>query len=501
MTAAGGSRNRDTVPRWRSLERTVLAGELEPLRPRPPGPSSPLDVTEQLEAFERQPGLYTAGDLLSAAATSGARLACADPASEYVLQSPLAGPVVTALALRQLGEEADAKVPMSEGTPGSRIASLRQLLRARPHNPLRWSDLALEHTTIGLHERATREMKTALSLAPTNRLVLRSATRLHLLRGDPQRAQVLLEGQGDPDDPWIAAAALSVGAQMEHLGSLRHHRWLLEHAGLEPRHTSELASELATVEFRAGNDRRARKYMRQALVHPTENSLAQAEWAAANGMAIRLEEAGSLPTERFEAKALRAFRAVDFEAALRSGLLWQEDQRFDPGPAAFVSFVAAMGLEDHDTAIRATRLGLVANPDEVILRNNLAFSLASSDRALEAEAELARLPSTIPDPRRAAVIEATRGLILFALGQPDAGAERYLAAIRRLERLGEGDLAALAALRWTREEQRASSTIGVEFASGEARRLSRRSTSDVVQALRGRVMDTPSQGKGAQKAR
>ena len=49
-----------------------------------------------------------------------------------------------------------------------------------------------------------------------------------------------------------------------------------DHSNLD---VSELISELATLDLQSGRDKRSRQLFVRALVDPTENSLAQAEWA------------------------------------------------------------------------------------------------------------------------------------------------------------------------------------------------------------------------------
>lgn len=489
MTAAGGSKDRDVVPRWRFLEGAIETGELEPLRPSPVTSPAPVDVGEQLFAFQGDPGLYTAGDLLSAAVSAGVVLEEALPAAELVLGAPDSTPALSRLARHQARLLREEGYPWREGnwpSLGVRIANLRGNLRLHPRNALRWVDLALAHATLGLHDHALRDMNVALAVAPNNRQVIRAAARLYLLRDEPDRALRLLESARHLEDPWIAASLLSVSEVMQRQPTrTKDHRWLLERSGLEPRHLSELASEIATIELRSGNDRKAKKIMRQALVDPTENALAQAEWATVNGINIgRTPE--TLPPHPFEAEALQAFHGNRFGDALDNGVKWQEDQPFDPRPAAFVSFVACLGLENYPAAIAASRTGLMASPNEDILRNNLAFALACADLIEDAQQELDRIPGEISEPRHAAVISATKGLVAYRRGDAVRGSWLYSDAVARLEKLGETDLASLAALRWVLEAERRGSESQIGRVVAE--RLSRDSNSGIVAHWRRKVL-------------
>ena len=496
MTATGASRDRDVLPRWRFLEAAASLGDLEPLRAvQEPGPAQD-DLSEQLEAFHDRPGLYTAGDLLSAARAAGLPRREADPAAALVLGwSPLPGEALAQLArlqLEQVDEEPPAGWRAPANSPRESVSQLRRHLRLNPRNPLRWVDLSLAHATLGHHEQATRSMLAALTLAPAHRHVLRSAARLFLLRDDFERAYHVLSSGDVLGDPWLAASLVSVSQLMERpIQRIRDYRDLLTRSGLAPRHLGELASELATVELRAGNDRRARKLLLQAMADPTENALAQVEWAREQGVSLP-PTPGRLPPHPFEAGALVAFYGDDYDRALDLGKDWQADQPFDPRPATFVSYVASLGLEDYKTAVRACEIGLLANPTDSMLRNNYVFTLAASGDAQGAEAELRKLPTSSDIPREAAVFEATRGLVAYRAGDPAEGRSHYSKAVALLSRLDDPEIAALVALLWVGEERRVGGgSLYLLEAQSMAERLSARAPSRTVRVVKERVLGAP----------
>jgi len=251
---------------------------------------------------------------------------------------------------------------------------------------------------------------------------------------------------------------------------MRRARKILDDSGAyAPWHLAELASQIATTELRAGRVKPAKRLMRLALVQPTDNALAQAEWASANGLTI---EPVSLDVPRtYEARALRHFHAGDWQRASRAGLDWLADQPFAQEAAQFTSYVASVGAQDWQAAEHAARTGLVANPGNDMLRNNLAFALANQGRPEEAQQQLDHVASAQLEPREHAVMGATRGLVLFRRGLASQGREAYEQAVTALAGLQQRDLAALANAFWAREEILAGTDEAAHAVHAAAKRI------------------------------
>lgn len=460
MTAAGTPDDRDVVPRWRPFGLTVRSGETAPLARRAPL-RGPTDLSEPEAAFRDSPGNYTAADLVGAAFTTSTRSELALEAARGLADDPDAGAAPRDLA-RALLDWAAYGVRLPEETDPPhldflavqrRAGQLRRILRAEPRNAVRWADLALAHTVLGHPLQAEREMRTAIAIAGPNRFLLRAAARLYVHMDRPDGAHDLLVR--DPsvlEDPWLAAAELATATLAGRTSRYtRRARQLVDDGeGHAPRHLSELASQVATAELRAGRARRAKKLMAVALREPTENALAQAEWASANG--LTLHEANLEGPRTYEARALRFSHAGDWAAASAAGMEWLADQPFAQEAAQFTSYAASVGAENWALAQKAAEAGLVANPDDHMLRNNLVFALANQDRVTDAYEHLRVIPWTHVAGRERAVLVATEGLMLFRSGQAEGGRRQYRAAISALNHMGEPDLAALATAFWAREE-------------------------------------------------
>lgn len=472
MTAAQGMDERSLIPRWRPFRLSAALGELSSgPRRAPRGSIRQLDL-EPLSAFSAAPTLHTAADALSLA------LSLADPEPlrpivEFVEAGAGDNALLAASAarVRQQLDCIPVRVEDSWFDVHERNAELRNIrreLQQRPRNPTKWVDLALAQTLLGQTDRAKRSLTTALGLAPLNRFVLRSAVRFFIHAEDPGAAQHALRGAKGSADPWILAAEI---ASDEAAGttptSMKDALFVLASGNFGPWELSELACTVAHSEFNEGRDKRARKFLEQATPEPTENAAAQIVFESNRGgfTAKPVQE----PQRRFEAEAREARWRRDWAAAVESGKKWLQDQPFAVEPATFLSYVASVGGERYDVAEQAARTGLLANPLDATLANNLAFSLANQDKAEEAADILAKRPAA-HDDQDAAVYTATQGLVAFRRGQWDAGRQQYQLAVRECGNLNLPHQAALAASFWAREEVRVNSPVAHEVI-GIAKRL------------------------------
>ena len=174
-----------------------------------------------------------------------------------------------------------------------------------PRDPLAYLDLARRYAALGQMERAEAALRGALALAPDSRFVLRSASRFFVHARDPARAQDLLRrSPRTRTDPWLVAAEISAATVANQTSRLiKLGRDFVTRRSLPPLHLSELAGALGTLEMGDGNNKAARKLFTQAMTAPTDNSLAQAQWALPKLGLTDLPDAHSIP-RAFEAEAL-----------------------------------------------------------------------------------------------------------------------------------------------------------------------------------------------------
>ena len=119
-------------------------------------------------------------------------------------------------------------------------------------------------------------------------------------------------------------------------------------------------------------------------------------------------------------------------------------------------------LEDYNEAERVLRFGLVANPGDRLLTNNLAFVLISLGRLAEAQSLLDRMDPRAAEDLSTITLIATRGMVLFRKGLVEVGRNLYLDAIDIAKRKSNPRFAALAALHLAVEEIRADTDTKLE---------------------------------------
>src|SRR5204862_4048436 len=180
------------------------------------------------------------------------------------------------------------------------------------------------------------------------------------------------------EDPWLLAseiAAADLNGKTSRL--VKRGREMLASANYAPFHLAELATAIGSLELKAGNAKAARKLFQKALRQPTENSLAQIEWASERLSGIRINpQQFSIPYSH-EARALYSHSAADWKRAVAESIKWLADEPFSTRPAVLGSFIAAEHLEDFSLAAKICNDGLIATPSDGTLLNNLAFALAN----------------------------------------------------------------------------------------------------------------------------
>ncbi len=433
MSARRPEGDRDVIPRWRDPRNTAAQGELTPLNN---AAGKPVDQSGRLERERDWLAHKTLGfalDLVGTAVVVGVS-PIAREAAKYVLDTSESSEPARALARRVLDDlEADTlNTPLSDPTAievGEEIRALRAKLRNDPRNALAWTEMARYYTILGLRDQASNAMHVALGLAPNHRYVLRAAARLAVHHGNFEDAHsVIARAPRTPSDPWLVAAELATaGPAGVRPKMVKHGRRMVKEGDFSPRSTSELASALGTLEFRAGSDRKARRLIEASLEAPNDNSIAQGEWIS--GILPSVDVDPGLLDESAEARAIRHGTAMESEQVLRAAWEWHLDQPFASGPGELGSYHASLaGMYREGAAI--AEAAHIANPNEFLLANNLAFcclNLGEVERASEALASIDRDGLT---EHQLSTYLATYGLLEFRSGNPEAGRALYQQSVR-----------------------------------------------------------------------
>lgn len=490
-------KDRKTIPRWRESQTAISLGGLDSLRPAKKTAPSYDTLRELLQEWKLNQKPWHASDLMGAALVLGKTDLAVD-AAEFVFAHGSDCPAATlAMALKILspgsGPTPEGALHRVEpGTVHHQIHEMKCRVREDLRNAIAWVDLGRAYTVIGQGEQAARAMRVASILNPTNRFVLRSCARFFLHYGDAKYAHRLVASAAStPTDPWLLAAELTCAAvAREGPRFVKVARRVLTGSDFPPFSTTELASALGTLELEDGSQKKAKRLLRESLRAPTENSVAQAEWASRLLPGLEIGADRYLVPRAFEARAQHSFEQSEWDVALECAVQWLRDEPFSTRPAALASYISATIFEDYDGSMKIIEYGLVANPKDPGLRNNLAFALASSGKVLEAEMQLSTIDETALGDLPIVTLLATRGLICFRKGLVDQGRQFYLQALEEARRRGMTKHYALAAAYLAREEMIANTSFR-HLALQEAAFASKGQSFGDVAAVLSRLMPLP----------
>lgn len=444
MASVESKEDRHAVPRLRSFSFATQLGELNSIKPATESPFTAAMLQDVLDDWGREPGISVAADLVSIALVVDQKELACDAARFLIGQkdTPQGAKKMAAVCLGEADPTEIAPGVKSVHTEQfdvdhlwDQIHRTRIQLQLYPADPILWTNFACLYLSLGQNRQARRAIRAALSLAPQNRFVLRSASRilLHINEGDEGRA-VLLRSANLKSDPWLLSAEISIAAALRAKSDQMTlaQKWV-EGQRFSPFDISELAAELATIQAIDGNAWAGKKCLRRALEKPCENAIAQAAWLARiPGMPGVSEQI----TTSYEANAWITRRTGHLRQSLLETRHWLNDQPFSGRPAKAGSFIASR-LNRHQDGVKFAEQGLRCNPDDAMLLNNLAFSSAKNGDVKKARDALNRTRAAGLTSHEQHVLIATNGLVAFREGETQEGRALYLQAIRWFREKGE----------------------------------------------------------------
>lgn len=341
------------------------------------------------------------------------------------------------------------------------IGNLKRRVRIYPRNPILWMDLAFHYCAIGQTKAAHNAVRVAFSLNSENRYLLRSGSRFLMHVGTPDLALHLLRSSNlRHHDPWIVAAEIAISDTVGRTSrQIKLAKRMIESESISKFHMSELACALGTLELKAGSRKKGKKLFHLALEDPTENVLAQA-----TSFQDELGDFGAhvKPDQQaysFEAETRLRFYAEQFSNALEAAKKWLAYQPFSSRPAVGASYIASVALGKYDEAVKLARLGQLSSPHDLMLTNNLAFSLASLGKTQEARDVLTQIKEADSTESEKNTLIATRALIEFRSEHAEQGRAMYSDAVGSFRRLRDARSEAIAKFFWAREELRIKSPL------------------------------------------
>lgn len=447
MAGFNTDKDRKVIPRWRTFDATLRRGELDSITPLRAHQQTTADfLTPKIRDWMEHHTVGHASDLVGSALTLRRKEEReVAEAARFLLQDDLN---VSSWA-RELAEKV-LKIPnnteiIEESITSERlrVRNLRRLLRVEPKDPITWVELSRTYAILGQKEKAKWSMIVALQLAINNRFVLRSASRLWIHLDDPERAHdIIVRADRTHHDPWLLAAEIAIGSIAGRKPRfVKVARRILTERRFSPVHISELASALATLELSAGSIKKSKRMFEISLEDPTENSIAQAAWASRNYKEIRI---GDQYLESFEARSWSLYYQSQWNQVIKDCWEWQSDQPFSSWPSAHGSYVAGTALEDYEESKKFAEQGLIANPSDFTLLNNLAFALMKLGDIQNGKKELSKATRLQNSDQDRVVLQATQGFLAFQTGDVAVGRQLYSDARLKAKKMKDSKLFALA---------------------------------------------------------
>jgi len=430
MAAFIQDKDRDVIPRWRSFGETLIKREMNSLANSTPPAFAEGRLGKAVKDWQENKTAAFAGELLSTAIMLDETNPAVEDAANFVLKSGLSQGSKD-IALRLLGKPVAGPFSISNPEQEGWIGQLRQYLLRNPRDPFAWVDYALGQTIAGNRKKANRAMDVALGLAGNNRFVLRSAARLFVHLDEQVKANDLIRrAAASKHDPWLISAELATSAAAERTPRFaKLGRKMVDNMEFSSFHTSELNAAMGMLEMEHGSNKKAKKSFAQSLVEPTENTVAQVNFAVRRDHSLAINALDLHKEISPEALTYEKYGKGDWLGSVQESGRWFHDQPFSVRPVIHGTYLTASIIEDYAECQRIAALGLKANPLEFGLLNNLSVALARSGELERAVENFRKIKiSKLGDYQKITYL-ATAGMINYRLGHYDLGEQYYLQSI------------------------------------------------------------------------
>lgn len=469
-------KDRRVVPNWRSFGKSTVLGELNSFKINKHIPDIETSIDDYIIDWQINKTVIHAADLLSAAIVNNKKEGVqVKDAANFILtnknrasisQISLASQILNKTIEKDLSSRFIEinldKLPtlISPGPVREKIRVTKESINIFPYNPILYVELSRSYSIIGQQKNSIKAMQIALHLAPNNRFVLRSATRLfaHFNNADNEYLEyihnILRKSPMTSIDPWLTSAEISIATIRDRTSKfIKKGIELVNSNNISPFNFTELASSIGTVELLYGGTKKSREFFNKALISPNDNSLAQIEWASTKDNHLDINPSLFDVKMNFEALALDNFHNNQYDLALDNAAKWFIDMPFSKRPIMFGSNLSATILKDQAKSISFLNAGLISHPNDPQLINNLAYSLALDNRPKEAFDELNKIRNVSDyDETTSICLTATKGLAYFRSGFADIGRKLYIEAIEKTNHIKNQELNWIAILNYAREE-------------------------------------------------
>jgi hypothetical protein len=478
------------IPKWSSIHRDRVedfrfAGS--PTTVDTAASNHHLD--SDLATFAREPSVTLASQLLNDSIVMGRKQIALNMAR--YLQSR--GIPISLAGL--VGEILHGRDSHADSLVDSQIRRTKTLLNEYPRDALLWIEQARLYTIKGQIHKAKSSALLGHSIAPDNRFVSRAAARLFVHIDEPDTACELLDRSYciNPD-PMIRATQINCALLAERQLPATRRSEIESIPDDRLFFYSELLCTRGILEMRAGDQKSARRFFKRSWENPTQNVISHADWTIRNtfpGLITAVEFDFDVSPE---AATWRRYCSLRLNEAIEMAARWILEEPYSTHPYLAGSAIACCS-QRCDRAVFFATEGLKGNPNDFMLKNNLAFALIREGRTSEARLVLLGMPSQLSEFDRA-FVSATSGYCSFREGDSFTGRQLYQDAIRVFRNLGLTKLVAKAALCMAVAEMEARTEIAassIETALEQSRNYKDPDFLLLRNQLRGRPLDDTSE--------
>lgn len=460
-------KDRRVIPNFRSLKKTIELGELDSIKVLPKVYDYD-NIDPYILDFNKNNTLAHAGDLLSAAILNKeTENPIVKSAAKFILDNQDHASITLKQFANKILHQHIEELPYNinkideflenNSLPliHKRIAYFKNEIRKADKNPFLYCELARLYSIIGQKDFSLKNIYIAYNLSNQNRYVIRSFARILAHFKEVEQAhEYLRKNPLTRVDPWILASEIAFSTLRGKTSNfLKRGNDILVSKKFNPFSTSELASSIGTVEMINGTRKKSKDLFAVALINPNDNSLAQVEWANNKENYFTLNVNQFRVKNNYEASAMFNYNAQGWNEAITDAEKWFIDMPFTKRPVMFGHNIASYFLNDHEIGIKFCRAGLVANPKDEMIINNLAYSYAMTDNFKSAFDELNKINiNNVKDIETKICLLATTGLAYYRAKDPDEGRMFYLSAIEEAKENGFKNYWNLAWLHFIQEE-------------------------------------------------
>lgn len=408
--------------------------------------------------FKDSPSLFKASDIMGSAFVID-EISIAKEMAEYIIKKSNIQQPSLDLAKHILKLERHKVIDF---TIDHQISKGKSYLSRYPRNPICWIDLARLYTIKGQTDKAKRAVKVAMNLAPIDRFVIRSSIRFFIHMREFDKAWFYSRrASQQSNDPMIRSLEVNLADRINK-NIARSNRNIPKDLSFDELfHFSELIASYGMLELNSGNVNKAKKMFREAWVNPTENVITHSEWVLRNKLRGIKKPLELNYSKSHEALSWYNYYNLKLNDALENLKEWQLEEPYSASPYILASHIYS-NTNRFSNAIRSAKSGLLTNPHNFILKNNLCYALVNDGQLEESQKILDNIPPKYLNDN-IVFYNATKGLLEFKKGNIKKGRELYLKTISDCDEINSARLKIQALLNLAIAELQAKTKNAIKF--------------------------------------